>query len=695
MKSRGDFPSFSYPPARRGEAFDEFFGLTVPDPYRWLEDEQSPEVRAWARAQDELAQALFAKMPEYGSAKRWLRSNWINSPSSVPVFKGERKFWQARPQGADHEILWVSDAAGERKIFDLNESGLSDARLAAIGGPSPQGRYYVYGISRAGHDVCTLHVHDVDQGRDLSEVLAPSLMMFTSQGWLPDESGFFYSYLPWDALLGKEVDRVPGLYLHRVNTAFDQDSLIARHDLKSRKIMIGIPSKELGRLLVHKMHLMGGRGGWGLLPLDIDGQGRIDWLIDEDIGYRFSFVGTTDSDIIWVTDHQAPNWRVVALDAGDLGLNRLRTLIAEKQEPISMFGGHNIDAVTLHEERLYVNYIHHNENQLRVFDLKGQQETQVPLPPLTTMTGISFEEDSGSAHFGVESFVHPAAVYVYDRDEGHLHASTITRHQNHDDYVLERVFFHSADGTRCPMTIMSRRGMRRNGDAQVLLYGYGGWGIPWLPRYTPEIPLWLELGGIYALANLRGGMEYGESWHQAGQFMNKQNVFDDFCAAAKYLVSEGYTRPERIAIKGASNGGLLTAACYNQHPELFGAVISQVAAIDLMRLWNTAVGGTQVMELGSPAESREMAEYLLSYSPMQNVRHQGPFPPILNVVGEADPRCKPGHIYKYVAELQRMNDPDRIAMLSVIWGAGHGGNDRATITRMTAEAVAWAWHMTS
>jgi prolyl oligopeptidase len=259
---------------------------------------------------------------------------------------------------------------------------------------------------------------------------------------------------------------------------------------------------------------------------------------------------------------------------------------------------------------------------------------------------------------------------------------------------VTRVFYDSFDGKRVPMSIIRRAGVPRDDQAQTILYGYGGWGIPLTPGFSNRIHAWLHMGGTYAIANLRGGGEYGDTWHKAGQFMNKQDVFRDFYAAAEYLVKERYTSHSRITIVGGSNGGLLTAAAYNQRPELFGAVVSEVAAVDMLRIQDLPIGATATMELGHPKQSVEIFEYLKSYSPLHNVRHEGPYPPILHMVGENDPRCKPGHIYKYVAEMQRMDDPGRVAILRVIRGAGHGSGRKDDMKGWIADELAFAAAMT-
>jgi prolyl oligopeptidase len=406
-------------------------------------------------------------------------------------------------------------------------------------------------------------------------------------------------------------------------------------------------------------------------------------------------VDSRGSEVFLVTDYKAPNWRIVAADISKPGIDNLREVVAESDEPISMMAGTNAGHVVLHEDRLYVTYIQHNAHVIRIVDLEGKVQGEIELPFLGTVNGIVASKDDPVLRIGLSSFLVPPSVYTYDTKTRKLAVEqAVELPAEFEDFEVTRDFYTSKDGTRIPMTIMKRKDTPIDGTAKVLLYGYGGWAIPWMPRFENWHHAWLHRGGIYAVANLRGGSEYGEAWHEAGMLFNKQNVFDDFAAAAEYLVSEGYTTHSRICIRGGSNGGLLTAASYNQRPELFGAVISQVAAVDLLRLPYTPVGATQTMELGAPHQSPEMFEYLYGYSPLHNVRHEGPYPPILHMVGENDPRCTPGHIYKYAAEMQQAGAPERIAILRVIRGAGHGLARKEDNIGWNADEIAFAWAMT-
>ncbi len=495
-------------------------------------------------------------------------------------------------------------------------------------------------------------------------------------------------------MLGQESDKKPGIYWHQLGTPIQEDKLVFDQPWKgSFRVAVPHIADDKQHLLIHNFFVYGSRGGWGFAPLD--NLTEITWMIDPKVNDRFSLAGSVGSEVFFVTDYKAPNWRIVAMDLNNPGLDNLREVVAEQEMPISIMAGTNIGLIQIHENQLFVTYIEHNAHIIRIFDTEGNPKGDVPLPFLSTISTIQTKKGDKDILMGLTSFLRPPSIYAYNTeaqtfspyDEAELPAAFA-------DYEMNRVFYNSKDGTRIPMTVIHRKGLEPNGKSKVLLYGYGGWGIPSLPSFNIYVPWWLEKGGIYALANLRGGSEYGEEWHKAGMFKNKQNVFDDFCAAAKYLVKEGYTSHSRIAIMGASNGGLLTAACYNQHPELFGAVVSLVAAIDLLRLPLTPIGTTQTMELGAPSQGKDMFEYLLGYSPLHNISHEGAYPPILDGVGENDPRCKPGHIYKFVAELQRMEDPNRIVILSVMKGAGHGTANKDKMMSAMADWVSFAWAMT-
>jgi len=690
-----DFSWISYPQAKRVEQVDVYHGVEVSDPYRWLEDEQSPETQAWLKKQEEIADRFFNQLPEREDVLTRLEENWLDGAGSVPVRGGDYSYFFKATEGKPHAILYVrkgKDAEPE-VVFDLNAQDTDG--LHTVGGTlsvSPGGRYVGYSTQYAGADAADLHLFDIEAGKELDEVFPPAY--FASLAWHPDETGFFYSHLDIKTLTGQESDKKPGIYWHKLRTPVQGDKLVFDQPWKGTlRVAIPYETDDGKHLLIQNINVFGSRGGWGVMRLD--NPGEVTWIIDPKEEYHFPLVGSREAEVYFVTDYQAPKWRIVALDLNNPGLSNMREVIPEQEEPISMFAGSNTGTVALHMDKLLVTYIEHNAHRVRIFGLNGDAQGEIPLPFLSSVSTIQTKKEDPEIFMGVQSFLLPPSIYTYKIGSDEIMpADVVAIPASFAGYELKRVFYNSKDGTRIPMSIIHRKGIKQDGKSKVLLYGYGGWGIANLPSFSNHIPLWLEMGGIFALANLRGGSEYGEEWHKAGMFTNKQNVFDDFCAAAEYLVKEGYTTHPRIAILGASNGGLLTAACYNQHPELFGAVVSQVAAIDLLRLPDTPIGTTQTNELGAPSMGKEMFDYLMSYSPLHNISHEGKFPPILNVVGENDPRCKPGHIYKFVAELQRMGDPERLVILRVMKGAGHGTGNKDKLIASMADWVAFAWAMT-
>lgn len=684
-----------YPEARRVDQKDVYHGVEVADPYRWLEDEKSDETQKWLAAEDAIADRLLTGLPARAEVEAYLEKNWIDGVPGIPVRKGENTFTWETVEGQNHAVLNVQKGdAPPEAVFDLNRNDPDGLRSTTTEiSVSPKGRYVSYGIHHAGADAAELHVYDTASGRELEDAIPTSYSGINT--WLPDESGFYYTWLDLASLQGRETTKKPGVYFHRIGTPVAGDPLVYDRPWEGMFVAGADLADDEKHLLIWDGNEMGSRGNWGVRPVEGGADTPVTWLTGREPAYRFAFIDSKGSEIFLVTDYQAPNWRIVAADINRPGIENLREVVAETAEPISMYAGTNNGQVALHEGLLYVTYIQHNSHVIRVFDLQGRSQGEVELPFLGGVTGIASRKNDPILMIGLRSFLVPHSIYAWDTRTRQLKPwKTVPVPAEFESYEVQRVFYSSKDGTRIPMTIMKRKDAPRNGTARVLLYGYGGWGIPWMPAFSNWHHAWLHRGGIYAVANLRGGGEYGEAWHQAGQFCNKQKVSDDFAAAAEYLVKEGYTTPARLTILGGSNGGLLTAASYNQHPELFGAVISQVAAVDLLRLPDTPIGATITMELGSPNQSREMFECLRAYSPLHNVRQQGPYPPILHMVGENDPRCKPGHIYKYVAEMQRTGAPERTVILRVVRGAGHGSQRREANISWTADEVAFAWAMT-
>jgi prolyl oligopeptidase len=684
-----------YPAAERTDQVDTFHGVEVADPYRWLEDEDSEATREWVAAQDAIAERFFDSLPERSQSFAYLDKNWIDGVAGVPVRKGGNTFFWEPARGQNHPILYVRKGDAEPEVvFDLNQNdpdGLKSTRMEMT--VSPNGRYVSYAINHAGADAAETHFFDTVAGKELDEFIPASYSGVTS--WMPDESGFYYMRLDLATLMGMDPEIGPGVYYHALGRPMEEDALVYARPWEGMYVAAAEIADDEEHLLITDMNIMGSRGSWGSRPLEGGPDTEITWLTDPEPNHRFALIDSKGSEVFFVTDYNALNWRIVAADMNNPGMENLREVVPESDEPISMYGGTNIGLIVLHEDLLYVTYIQHNAHVIRVFDLGGNQRQEIALPFLGSVTGIQTAEDDPILYIGLQSFLTPHSIYAYDTGAGTLKPlKTVEVPAEFADYEMERVFYESKDGTRCPMTILKRKDTPLDGTSKVQLYGYGGWNIPLMPGFNNWIHAWLNMGGIYAVANLRGGGEYGDSWHQAGMFFNKQNVFDDFMAAADYLASEGYTSHSRITIRGGSNGGLLTAACYNQHPEKFGAVISQVAAVDLLRMPYTPIGATMTNELGAPDQSAEMFEYLLGYSPLHNVRHEGPYPPILHMVGENDPRCKPGHIFKYVAEMQRTPADERLAILRIIKGAGHGTSRKEDLIGWTADELAFAWAMT-
>ncbi|UCH84667.1 MAG: hypothetical protein JSW50_02955, partial [Candidatus Latescibacterota bacterium] len=512
QKQTVDLSWIEYPAAERGEETDVYHGVSVPDPYRWMEDEQSPETQAWLAVQSGIAERFFDQLDVRAVVEAYLAANWIEGVLGVPVRKGDREFLWEPAEGENHAVLYVQKDGGEPEVvFDLNKNDPDGTRstLREIT-VSPKGRYVSWDIHYAGADAGETHFFDTETNQKLDEVIPASYSWVTD--WLPDESGFFYTHLDIPGAPGQDVKRTPGVYRHTIGTPIDDDVLVYERSWEGMFGATAVLSDDKEYLLINDTNIMSSKGGWGIRELEGDRGTVVSWLIDPDPKHKFAYVGCKGSELFLVTDYEAPNWRIVAVNFDQPGIENLREVVSESSQPISMYGGSNLDKVVLHSDRLYVTYIDHNAHVIRVFDLDGNPQGEIELPFLGSVTSIKTLKDDPILYVGLQSFLVPHSVYTYDTGTGTLTLlKSVEVPAEFDDFEVTRVFYHSKDGTRVPMSIMKRKDTPIDGAAKVLLYGYGGWGIPLMPGFRNWHHAWLQLGGIYAIANLRGGGEYGEA----------------------------------------------------------------------------------------------------------------------------------------------------------------------------------------
>jgi prolyl oligopeptidase len=653
-----------YPEARKDSAVDLYHAVEVADPYRWLEDAESAETQAWVAKQNALTQGLLNDIPARARIASRL-TELMNYPRySSPAKHGQRYFFWKNDGLQDQSVLYVQATLEAEPQIVINPNTLSTDGTVAIASTavSWDGELLAYGLSRSGSDEQEVMVRDIDTGRVYAETL--KWCRFTAIAWHHDGSGFFYSRFPDPNTVAPE-DRMNynRLYWHALGTPQSRDRLVYERPDNKELGFAPVVTEDGEYLIVYVYHGTDPRNR--IYYRRLGTEGPFVKLMDE-ADARYDFVGNQGSMFYIMTDRDAPRRRVVAIDIEQPDPENWKTVIPE--------GSDLTDYVGLIDGRLIVTHMHDVHHQLKVHQLDGQHVRDIALPSLGAVSGLSGKQDDSEMFFTFTSFLYPSTSFRYDIRSNEL--SVLHEPQIDFDtspYETKQVFCTSRDGTRVPMFITHRKGLKRNGKHPTLLYGYGGFNINIKPRFSSSTLAWLEAGGIYAQANMRGGSEYGEQWHQAGMLDRKQNVFDDFIAAAEWLIASKYTRPEKLAIRGGSNGGLLVAACMLQRPELYGAVICQVPVIDMLRYHKFTVGRYWIPEYGNAEASRKEFDFLYAYSPLHNVRSNLTYPPILITSADTDDRVVPAHAKKFAATLQEKTSGANPILLRVETKAGHGG----------------------
>ncbi|MEO7775416.1 MAG: prolyl oligopeptidase family serine peptidase [Steroidobacteraceae bacterium] len=681
----------AYPHSARGQISDEFDGTRVADPYRWLEELDAPPTRAWIDAQNNLAIPVLASLPQ----RRWIRQRlgelFTYERYAVPVKQGGRYFFLRNDGKQNQAALYVAAAAGELGRVLLDPNSIRGDATVSLGSfvPSPDGRKLAYSLSDAGSDWKSWRIRDVDSGVDLPEIIPHT--KFTEVSWARDSSGFFYSRYPVDAAGEGDDQKQPVIRFHRLGTAASDDELVFAVTDHPRRVPDGIVTED-GRWLV--IALDDGTLANGMLALRLAAPGRIAAdapvpLFTRYDGIQF-FLGARRngevSELLFRTTAGAPRGSIVAVTLAT-GLPQTRVVVPESADVL--------EAAVLAGNELLATYLHDAHALLRRFDRQGELLGELALPGLGSVGAISAHAGDDEAFFAYTDYFTPSQVFRFTPGSGAL--SVLRKPQlaaATSQYVTEQVFYPSKDGTRIPMFLVHRRDLQRNGKAPVMLYGYGGFDISVTPDFNPATLAWLELGGVYAVANLRGGGEYGTAWHMAGTRERKQNVFDDFIAAADYLVRERYTKPQRIVIRGGSNGGLLVGAALTQRPDLFGAALPDVGVLDMLRyhlasanarLWADDYGVSD-----NAADFRAQYVYSPYHRALKDAGSEVCYPPTLVTTADHDNRVVPWHSFKFAAALQAAQHCRKPVLIRVETRAGHGAG-KPLWMQLDAYADQWAF----
>ena len=661
---------------------DTVSGHTLTDPYRWLEDQKSPETRAWIETQMHYTQEYLSQVkvrPEI--VKRLTELEHVEAVG-IPAERNGTYFYTKRLPDENQASIYIHKGlhGADERLIDATKMSADQNTSVHINDISKDGSLLVYGVREGGADEESVHMLDVASRKDLADVLPPA--RYSGVSLAPDKQGLYYSkYEPTGTVV----------YSHRIGSAVDSDPIVFGKEFKGEQFgqmeLISVHVTENGNYLVITVSHGVPAKREDVYAKDLRKSDADIREMVHGIDSRFTPVNYGD-DLYVLTDYQADNYRVIKVNMNDPAPDKWQTIVPEGKDVIS-----NISIVG---GKLFASGLHDVVTQTRIFSLDGKQVGTITYPTLGSATDVRGRQDSNEGFYTFESFNIPPAVYHYDVATGKSEVFAKPNVPfNSAEYEVKQVFYNSKDGTRVPMFIASKKGLKRDGTVPALMFAYGGFLIPMTAHWDPEFAWWMEQGGFYAQPNLRGGGEYGEGWHKAGMFEKKQNVFDDFFAAGEYLVKNKYTSPAHLAIRGRSNGGLLMGAALTQRPDLFGAVWVGYPLLDMIRFHKFLVGRWWTSEYGS-AENPEQYDYLIKYSPYQNVKPGTKYPAIMLNTGDSDTRVDPLHARKMTAELQAENASGRPVVLHYELKAGHSaGVSIQQLVNDTADELAFLWNETS
>lgn len=656
----------TYPQTRAGDVTETIFGNVVADPYRWLEEDvrNNEEVAAWVKEQSELTAAYLAELPGREAYEARIKELYDYERFGIPVEKGGTYFYTRNDGLQNQSVLYARDGLnGEaRVLIDPNEWAKDGATALAGWVPTEDGTKLLYGIQDGGSDWRTARVLDVATGEVLDDKV--EWIKFSGLEWAKDGSGFYYSRFPVTAEgeTFQALNTNQKVYFHRLGTPQSDDVVVFETADRPELNNVGQVSDD-GRYLITTSS-SGTDDRYEIALIDLESEDREARVIIPGFESNFSYIGNEGSQFFFVTNEGAPLQKVVAIDinSDDLARDIIIPERSSKLDSVSMVGG-----------KLVTEYLVDVKSEVRIYNLDGSLVRQVELPGIGSAGGFGGDADDSQVFYFFSSFNRPTTIYTYDLDSG---VSEVWAQPevafNPDDYTVEQKFYESKDGTRVPMFLVRRADIAAAGEAvPTLLYGYGGFNISLTPGFSPSRIAWLDAGGAYVLANIRGGGEYGKAWHDGGRRDNKQNVFDDFIAAGEYLKANGITTANGLAIEGGSNGGLLVGAVVNQRPDLVDAAHPAVGVMDMLRFDRFTAGRYWVDDYGYP-DREEDFNLLLTYSPYHNVQEGTDYPAVLTTTADTDDRVVPGHSFKYAAALQAADIGDKPHLIRIETRAGHG-----------------------
>jgi prolyl oligopeptidase len=683
--------TLEYPKAQKGDVVDDYFGTKVRDPYRWLEDTDSPETVAWVKTENLLTGTYMEKLADRAPFRNELTKLLNYQRYTVPEYEGHRYVYRKNDGLQNQSVIYTLKNLSDEPTVLLDPNQLASDGTVAVSSTavSEDGRLLAYGVAASGSDWNEIRVRDIEANKDLPDVV--KWIKFSGPSWTKDSKGFFYAKFPEPTSSGNQTFAKLAnqkLYYHLLGDPVEHDRLIyerpddpdlafdgeVSHDGRYLLVLVNRGTEE--RDLLYYKDL----GDPAAPKIDAPFQPIVDKFEAE-----FKVAGSIGTRLYVVTDLNAARYKIVEIDLTNPSRDHWKEIIPESKdllEDASVVGG-----------KLVVKYLVDAKNQLFVFDVNGKRESEIALPALGTVGSLSGDPDRPQLFYSFTSFLYPSTIYRYDVSTGE---NVVFQKPNvnfdPDRYETKQIFYASKDGTKVPMFIVSRKGLKLEGNNPVFLTGYGGFNISMTPSFSASCAIWIEKGGVFALPNLRGGGEYGREWHESGIKEHKQNVFDDFISAAQALIDAKYTNAKKIAIVGGSNGGLLVGAALMQRPDLFGAAVAEVGVLDMLRFHKFTIGWAWESDYGS-SDTRDGFEYLIKYSPLQNIKPGTCYPPTLVTTGDHDDRVVPGHSFKFAATLQAAQGCANPVLIRIETKAGHGsGKPISKVIEEQSDILAFMWN---
>ena len=673
--------SNNYPPARKSDQVDDYHGTKIADPYRWLEDLDSVETRNWVEAENKLSFGFLASIPARNTIKERLTKLWNYEKYGIPFKEGNRYFYTFNSGLQNQAVLYTVTGLDAQPQMVLDPNTLSADGTVAVSGMqvSPDGKLLAYSLSASGSDWQEWKVRDVETSKDLSDDL--KWVKFSGVSWTRDGKGFFYCrYDEPKADMLKGTNYFQKVYYHQLGTDQSQDVLVYERPDQKDWLFGGYVTEDGNYLIITIFQGTDVKSRIYYKDLKSKDSEVVKLLDDFDAAY--SFIGNEGSRFWFQTDLQASRGKVIEIDTAKPARANWKVVVPEGKE--------TLQTTSLVNHKFVLNYLKDAYTQVKIHDTTGKFLSEVTFPSIGSAEGFGGKPDDKETFYSFTSFTTPTTIYRYDMTTG---KSTVFRQPKVDfnpaDYETKQVFYTSKDSTKVPMFITYKKGLKLNGNNPTFLYGYGGFAISLPPAFSVGNLVWMEMGGVYAQPNLRGGGEYGEEWHQAGMKLRKQNVFDDFIAAAQWLIDNKYTSTPKLAIGGGSNGGLLVGAALTQRPDLFGAALPAVGVMDMLRFQKFTIGWAWVSDYGS-SENPEEFKALYAYSPLHNIKPGTSYPPTMVTTADHDDRVWPGHSFKFAAALQAAQGGPAPILIRIETKAGHGAG-KPTSKLIEEAADRWAF----